>query len=95
MSDHADKTAIDAFLHTHTAWTYADNALHTTRTFDTFMAAIDALNAIAQKAEEADHHPDLFNSYTTVKITLTSHDAAAVTTRDLALATAIDTVLAG
>jgi 4a-hydroxytetrahydrobiopterin dehydratase len=85
---------ITAFIADHPHWTYSEDALHTTRTFATFMDALAAINTVAHEAEAANHHPDLFNSYTTVTIRLTSHDTGAVTDRDVALAAAIDAALA-
>lgn len=85
--------SLDAFLADHPLWTFHDDALHTTMTFATFMDAIAAINTIADLAEQADHHPEITNVYTTVDITLTSHDTGAVTTRDVSLAKAIDTAL--
>lgn len=90
-----DDTTIQAFVTKHPNWSYATDALHSSRTFATFMAAIAAINMIAHEAEAADHHPDLCLSYTNLTITLTSHDEGGVTARDLALATRIDTLLAG
>ena len=43
------------------------------------------LRLIAAKAEAADHHPDLRNSYRTVEVRLTTHSAGGVTEADLAL----------
>lgn len=42
--------------------------------------------AIAEAAEELDHHPDLTLSYGEVGVRLSSHDAGGVTRRDLELA---------
>lgn len=88
-----DEPTIHAFLADHPQWRYANDALHITLTFDTFMDAVSAFNAIAHAAEAADHHPDLANSYTTLTVALTSHDAGGVTDRDLALATQIDMIV--
>lgn len=89
-----DDATIQAFITAHPHWSYATGALHSTRTFATFVAAVAAINAIAHEAEAADHHPDLCISYTELVITLTSHDSGGVTERDLALAARIDTVVA-
>lgn len=88
-----DKATLDAFLARRPLWTFRDDALHTTLSCETFMHAIAAINTIADLAEAADHHPEIRNVYTTVEITLTSHDAGAVTDRDVSLADAIDTAL--
>ncbi len=41
-------------------------------------------------AEKSNHHPELFNVYNKVTITLTTHDAKGVTDKDLDLAKAIE-----
>jgi 4a-hydroxytetrahydrobiopterin dehydratase len=48
------------------------------------------MTAAALVAEKMDHHPDWSNSYKTVVVTLTSHDAGGITERDLTLAKAMD-----
>ncbi len=45
---------------------------------------------VALAAEKADHHPEWCNVYNKVEITLSSHDAGGVTTRDVDLARFID-----
>lgn len=73
-------------------WSYADDAIHRTFEFDAFMDAVAFINRVAEKAEAANHHPDLRNSYTTVEISLTTHSEGGVTRRDLDLAEEIDGV---
>ena len=54
------------------------------------------MSRVALAAEAADHHPEWFNVYGTVDITLSTHDAGGeggkggVTEKDIALATKID-----
>lgn len=57
-----------------------------------FRAAITFLVRLAFEAEQRDHHPEIFNVYDRVTITLTTHDAGGVTEKDFDLATAIDAV---
>jgi 4a-hydroxytetrahydrobiopterin dehydratase len=58
---------------------------------ESFTEAIALVNAIAQAAERADHHPDiLIHSYRRLRITLATHAAGGLTDRDFALARAID-----
>ena len=52
------------------------------------------LNRVAEVAEAHGHHPEIFNIYGTVRLTLTTHDAGnTVTNKDYKLAAAIDAVL--
>ena len=58
--------------------------------FKTFAEAWRFMTVIAEHAEAQDHHPNWYNVYGTVKIRLSSHDAAGVTERDFRLASTID-----
>jgi 4a-hydroxytetrahydrobiopterin dehydratase len=64
-------------------------------TFDDFRAAMAFINRVADLADEAEHHPDLYNSYTSVRVGLTTHSEGGVTEKDLALAARIDGVVDG
>ena len=54
--------------------------------FKDFNAAFGFMTRVAMYAERNDHHPEWSNVYNRVLITLTTHDASAVTHKDLALA---------
>ena len=43
--------------------------------------------AVALWADKHDHHPEWFNVYNKVEVTLTTHDADGVTQNDIDLAT--------
>jgi 4a-hydroxytetrahydrobiopterin dehydratase len=58
--------------------------------FPKFRDAIVFVNRVAGLADDANHHPDIDIRYDKVRLTLSSHDAGGVTSRDLALADAID-----
>ena len=58
--------------------------------FADFVSAWGFMSRVALLAEAHGHHPDWSNSYGTVRITLSTHDAGGVTAKDVALARAID-----
>jgi len=58
--------------------------------FKDFSEAFGFLTRVALHAEKADHHPEFTNVWNRVDFRLTSHDAGAVTERDIALAEAIN-----
>lgn len=64
--------------------------------FDTgsFAAGLALVNAIADAAEEANHHPDLDLRYPHLNVKLTSHDVGGVTRRDLRMARRISALAA-
>ena len=47
------------------------------------------MSHVALLAEKMDHHPDWSNAYNKVEISLSSHDAGGLTSKDLELAKAI------
>jgi len=58
--------------------------------FQDFNEAFGFMGRIALMAEKMDHHPEWFNVYNRVDITLSTHDAGGVSERDIALAKFID-----
>lgn len=50
------------------------------------------MTQVALKAEKMDHHPEWFNVYNKVQVTLSSHDVNGLSTRDVQLASFMDTV---
>lgn len=71
-------------------WEWIDDSIERSIEFDSFMDAIEFINRIANHAEEADHHPEIFNVYNTVELSLTTHDAGGLTHKDFDLAAKID-----
>lgn len=76
------------------AWKETPAYLEREFQFVDFRAAMAFLNRVADVAEDHGHHPEIFNVYGTVRITLTTHDAGnVVTDKDRRLAAAIDAVI--
>ena len=72
-------------------WERDGDAIRRTVEVANFRAAIALVNAAADAAEAADHHPDIeVRRYRRVTFTLTTHAAKAITRRDMELAAEID-----
>lgn len=54
--------------------------------FADFKTAFAFMTRVALKAEQMDHHPEWFNVYSKVDVTLATHDADGVTALDVELA---------
>ncbi len=65
-------------------WTLRDDGKAITRTFKfgDFNEAFGFMTRVALYADKADHHPEWFNVYNRVEITLTTHDAGGLSARD-------------
>lgn len=70
-------------------WTLAGKELRITRKFKDFVEAIAFVNKLVEPAEAAGHHPDLAISYNQVTVSLTTHDAGGLTSKDFDLAQTI------
>ena len=60
--------------------------------FADFNAAFAFMARVALLAEKLDHHPEWFNVYNRVEVTLATHDAGGVTDLDLQMARFMDEV---
>src|SRR5438067_12355875 len=63
--------------------------------FKDFNAAFGFMTRAALIAEKLDHHPEWFNVYKNVEVTLSTHDAGGVTELDVKLAQAMDRLAGG
>jgi 4a-hydroxytetrahydrobiopterin dehydratase len=63
--------------------------------FADFNEAFGFMARVALIAEKENHHPEWFNVYNKVEVTLSTHDAGGLTARDVKLATAMDKIAAG
>ena len=62
--------------------------------FKDFSEAWGFMARVALLAEAQDHHPEWFNVWNRVEVTLTTHDAGGVTALDVEMAGFMDTVAA-
>jgi pterin-4a-carbinolamine dehydratase len=60
--------------------------------FEDFNQAFGFMTRVALKAETMNHHPEWFNVYNKVDITLSTHDVGGLSDKDVTLATFIDSV---
>ena len=61
-------------------------------TFKDFNQAFGFMTRVALKADKMDHHPEWFNVYNRVEVTLSTHDCKGLSNRDVQLAKFIEDV---
>ena len=78
-------------------WTEVDgrDAISKKFMFKDFNEAFGFMARAALIAEKLDHHPEWFNVYNRVEVTLATHDAGGVTERDIKLAQEMDRLAKG
>jgi 4a-hydroxytetrahydrobiopterin dehydratase len=93
MSELIDPDELEGLLKKLPEWDLENNSIVRMMEFDDFMEAIDFVNAVAEIAEEAGHHPDIDIRWCTITVRLTTHDAGGLTEADLDVAKKIDTLV--
>jgi 4a-hydroxytetrahydrobiopterin dehydratase len=96
MSAKMSESERNAALETVQGWSLADDreAIHKSFKFKTFNQAFGFMTRMAMVAEKMDHHPEWFNVYNRVDITLSSHDVGGLSQRDFDMAKEADTIAA-
>lgn len=87
-----DRSALDELFAT--GWTEVEgrDAITKTFRFKTFNAAFGWMTRVAMIAEKMNHHPEWFNVYNRVEVTLSTHDAGGLSELDVKLARRMDTL---
>lgn len=88
MSEALDTKGRDALKAA--GWDVSETKAEKTFTFKNFIEAFGWMTSAAIYAEKLNHHPEWFNVYKTVKVTLTTHDTGGLSDLDLKLAQKMD-----
>lgn len=75
-------------------WSETGGTIHRTFQFKDFVESMKFVNAVAGAAEANQHHPDILVRWNKVTLTLSTHDAGGITTKDFALAGKADQMAA-
>ena len=73
-------------------WMLEGDALRKEFRLGSFREAITFVNSVADLAEAQGHHPDIFISYKTVRLTLATHKIGGLSLNDFIVAAKIDTI---
>ncbi len=71
-------------------WRFDRGEIFKNYKFPTFLDAVAFINRIAERAEAANHHPDLENHYNRVRVALHTWTETGVTEKDITLAREIE-----
>lgn len=95
MVDIIEKNRLPVELESLNGWLLTDDgrAIAKQFKFKNFSEAFAFMTRVALLAELHNHHPEWFNVYNKVDITLTTHDADGITIKDLTLAKLIEGIL--
>ena len=87
-----ERAVIDDKLAGLDGWALGGDAKSITKTFKfgNFREAFGFMTESALAAEKFDHHPEWFNVYSRVDVTLTTHDAGGLTEQDFRMGKAMD-----
>ena len=91
MSNALSEEEINQKLAELNGWGFENDCLKRSFEFSNFRDAISFMLRISYEAEAMDHHPEIFNCYNRVNLSLNTHDAGGkVTAKDFSLALAVD-----
>ncbi|MBB5517000.1 4a-hydroxytetrahydrobiopterin dehydratase [Rubricella aquisinus] len=90
LTDEARDTKLGPLMTAGWAHDAERDALTKTFKFADFAEAFAFMTRVAIVADKMDHHPEWFNVYNRVEVTLTTHDANGLSDLDVSLATTMD-----
>lgn len=90
LSDTARKTTLEPLLETGWVLDEVRDAIEKEFKFKDFVEAMGFMTRAAIWAEKWNHHPEWFNVYSRVKVTLTTHDVDGLSALDVKLARKMD-----
>ncbi|WP_371227696.1 4a-hydroxytetrahydrobiopterin dehydratase [Roseovarius sp. 2305UL8-3] len=93
LSDTARKTTLEPLMETGWEMDEARDAIRKTFKFKNFADAFGFMTRAAIWSEKWDHHPEWFNVYNRVEVTLTTHDVDGLSALDVKLARKMDTLV--
>lgn len=85
-------TEIAAALEGLETWSEVGGTIQRTYEFPDFIAAMAFVTKVADAAEQQQHHPDILIRYSKVTLTLSTHDAGGITSKDFDLARFCDSI---
>ncbi|KAL5019851.1 hypothetical protein ScPMuIL_002743 [Solemya velum] len=90
LSDDDRKTTLKPLIDG--GWTMVEgrDAIYKEFLFKNFIQAFGFMTQVALQAEKMDHHPEWFNVYNKVQVTLSTHDVGGLSERDIRLANFIE-----
>ena len=90
MTVKLDTQEIETRLKEVKGWSLETDHIKKSFKFKNFSECWAFMNRVALLAEKQDHHPEWFNVYNKVDISLTTHDAGGLSEKDFKLASLID-----
>src|SRR5690348_16569873 len=88
------ESQVETALKASPEWSLVGDSIQRTFQFKDFITAMRFVNAVADAAESAQHHPDILIRYSRVTLTLATHYAGGITDKDFALAKKSDAFFA-
>lgn len=88
-----DESKINQKISSLKGWEYKNNQIGKEYELKDFKEALNFVNKVGGRAEEMDHHPDIYlHDWNKVKITVSTHSAGGVTENDFKLAEKIEKI---